>query len=71
MHAQKRDQSGQGYTVQLDLNLMLACTVPTSKNTCFTCTQPGTHRFVHLHANGNPSHVIHERTVCEGTSLGT
>ena len=27
--------------------------------------------FLNLHANGNPSRVLHERTVHEGASLGT
>ena len=47
------------------------CAVPVSKNTSFACAQPGTHIFVDLYANQNPSHVIYERTVHEGASLGT
>ena len=35
------------------------------------CTQPGTHVFCRLHANKNPSRVIHEYTVHEDASLGT
>ena len=50
---------------------MLVCTVPASKNTCFVCTQPGTHVFVDLHANENPSRAVHERTVHTRASLGT
>ena len=50
---------------------MLACTVPASKNKRSACTQPGTHVFVDLHTNQNPSRVIHEHTVHEGTRLST
>ena len=57
--------------VQLDLDLMFTCAVPASKNTCSECSQPGRHIFVDLHAIGNPSCVIHERTVHEDVSLGT
>ena len=58
------------YTVQLNLNLTLACTVPTSKNTRSACAQPGPRVFADLHANGNPLHVTRERTVHEDASLG-
>ena len=50
---------------------MLACTVPMNKNTRSACAQPGTRIFVDLHTNGNPSCVIHKRTVHEGATLGT
>ena len=33
------------HTVQLDLTMMLACTVPASNITCFAYAQPGTHVF--------------------------
>ena len=56
---------------QLDLNLMLECAVPTSKNTRSVCIQPGRCVFCRLHTNKNPSHVIHEHTVHEDVSLGT
>ena len=57
--------------MQLDLNLMLVCAVPASKNTHSECSQPGKRIFVNLHTNGNPSRVIHECTVHEGAGLGT
>ena len=57
-------------TVQLDLNLRLACAVPASKNTRSSCAQPGPRVFVDLHANGNPLRVTRERTVHEDASLG-
>ena len=58
-------------TVQLDLNLMLVRTVPMSKNTHFACVQPGTHVFIDLHADVNPSHVTHGRIVHIRANLGT
>ena len=57
--------------IQLDLNLMLACAVRVSKKTRSACAQAETRVFVDLHAIGNSLHVIHKRTVHEGTSLGT
>ena len=49
---------------------MLTRAVLTSKNTRSECAQPGTHVFVYLHVNGNPSRVIHECIVHERASLG-
>ena len=57
--------------VQHNLNLTLACTVPVSENTRSACAQLGIRVFGDLHANRNPSRVIHECTVHEGASLGT
>ena len=45
--------------VQLDLNLMLMDTVPSSNNNRSACAQLGSRVFIDLHANGNPSHSIH------------
>ena len=47
------------------------CIVPTFKIIRIECAQPGTRLFANLHANENPSRVIHERIVQAHTSLGT
>ena len=57
--------------VQLDLNLMLTCTVPARKNARFVCAQPGTHVFADLHTNKNPSRVLQECTVHARSNLST
>ena len=57
--------------VQLNLNLMLAYTVPGSNNTCSMFAQPGSRIFIDLHANGNPSCLMDECTVHSSVSLGT
>ena len=56
--------------VQLNLNLMFACSAPASKNMHSMCAQPGKSIFVDLNTNGNPLHGIYEYTIHEGTSLG-
>ena len=55
-------------TVQLDLNLTLACAVPASINTRSACYNQDHAFFVDLHANGNPLRVTREHTVHEDAS---
>ena len=43
--------------VHLDLNFMLACAVPTSKNTRSACAQPGTRDFLLIYTQTEIPHV--------------